>query len=410
MLKIRNLIDRGAHTALYDVLKAFGSRAPRTTPGYPQNCVMEIEGPQEIVIHDRVSEFMGRDPVTFHWEAPGVNVYSFDHALLAGKSGFIYNPEGNRLYDCSFPIADNKIRRPIKFLSKKFKEEGVRYFHFMGENLYNRAHFILEHAPRLLLGINNIITEKHKILVINSFPNWYKEYMHFFGINIHNCMETSLGTNEVHNLDYIPNPCGKKINYSINTYQAMCKHLNKCRTEMTNNTESYTNVIWISRSDSPRRSMTNENELINIWSEIFGPPRVITLSNMPIEHQLKEISTATCIIAQMGQSLNLLPFITSKIVIMIDQMELDSAPGWNDAFFTMSEFSKNFMIRLFSDKSENFGDWSYPSDKFRAELERLKSLSEKDKFLSIVPENCIEPLRKCFRVQTARPPRGATSK
>ncbi len=377
---IRNLADRAAHTGLYDLHRYLGAALPliedsrqHSVSKVQENGVISVPDPTQVLMSDLPS-------CSIEWKIPELHLYNFQKALLAGKVGYLFTPDGRKLYDCSVPNhIFHKTRRPIQFLGHKFSDI-CRYFHLRGESIDNRAHFIIEHAPRLLLANDCLERENSKILLINSFPAWYSDYLKLFDITEDRFVEGSLGTDIIYNLDYIPHPEGSFITFSHETYFRLCSFLHGRSSCLVSRNNNATETIWITRSDANTRRLVNAAELIKVWEQSFGRTEMIALSDLSLTEQLKRLAPAKCIIAEQGQALNLIPFFRGKVIVMLDNGMPSYEHSWNTAFFTMAFIAKNFMIRLFSNEKDVTGtDWHYPEEKFKRDLQKIRMLSSDGK-------------------------------
>jgi hypothetical protein len=71
--------------------------------------------------------------------------------------------------------------------------------------------------------------------------------------------------------------------------------------------------------------------------------------------------------------------VTGKVFVVLDSDQPHSGPTWNTAFLTLSKFSGNTMIRLFSEtRRDGAFNWNYPPDKFRRDLLTIRELSGRD--------------------------------
>lgn len=374
----RDLLDVLVHRTHYDFCKYFlGSLRPNALSAN-RYITAKIHAERRLEIGDSFQELLGHDGGRIEWPIPEINAYSFPEVYLAGEAGYVYAADGKRLFDCSLPLRSGaKVRKTIKTWAHRIATPGVRYFHLLGENLHNRAHFIVEQAPRLFLANRAFPDSEHTILLGNSPSGWLEEYLALFDLGDSRILEAPCGTTKVSELDFIPNPCGNLISFDRRIYEDMCSHFaGKCETADSGRDEARPKVIWISREDARHRKMTNQPEMVRAWEDQFGKCRLVNLSAMDFQSQVNELSGAECIIAEQGQAMNLLAFLRGKVVVMLDRAEPQFCHTWNCAFLTLSQFSKNLMLRLFSgEKGDHKENWCYPVEKFKKDLEKIRQLS-----------------------------------
>ncbi|MEM9227688.1 MAG: glycosyltransferase family 61 protein, partial [Verrucomicrobiota bacterium] len=129
---------------------------------------------------------------------------------------------------------------------------------------------------------------------------------------------------------------------------------------------------WISRRDVQKRRLLNDDKLIAQITAHMGKPRVLELGNHSLVEQAKALAEAKVVFAEQGQSLNLLPMLKDKTVVMFDAGSYRIIQEWNEAFFVTGTIAGNRMVRLFSgtlpDKDSN---WTHSVETFEHELKAI---------------------------------------
>lgn len=295
---------------------------------------------------------------------------------LCGESGFVFDRRG-LLYDVSAPVnARSKIRRPVRTMATKHL--SGRVFHLAGECSWNRAHFMLEHGVRLMIAHESgEISSCDSLLVHRKPANWLSDYLAFFvgGAEKLPQLTTEKYTVRCDELVFVPGPSGDLLRFPRDVYQRYGDYLRGGVTKKLGTLELGQHAVWISRADAPERSCHNVSELQRIFTEVTSRDvREVLLTGMTLEEQIRQLSSTTIIVAEEGQALNLLPFVSGKQVLILDKGEQSAQSRWNKGFQQIAEAVGNEVHCLFSELDSSVLQWEYPALKFRGEIEALAVL------------------------------------
>ena len=295
---------------------------------------------------------------------------------LCGDSGFVFDENGS-LYDVSAPIsAKSKIRRPVRAAASKHLTGKV--FHLAGECSWNRAHFMLEHGVRLMIGHESgELARCESLLIHRKQASWLAEYLAFFegGASHLPQLTTEKYTVICEELFFVPGASGDLLRFSDDVYGRYGCYLRRSVEKLLGPIANGGHAVWISRADAPERSCQNVDELQRLFLDITGRAVVVVLlSGMPLAEQIEQLSSAAVIVAEEGQALNLLPFVTAKQVVLLDKGEGSAQSRWNRGFEDIAKSVGNEVHCLFSELDSSVLQWEYPALKFRDEIEALDGL------------------------------------
>lgn len=307
--------------------------------------------------------------------ASAASVYHYHDVSVCGEAGFVFDNRG-MLYNESAPItAKSKIRRPIR-IGAPIMDGKV--FHLAGECSWNRAHFMLEHGVRVMIANEAGALEScNKLLVHAQEAKWLDAYLKYFrGIPaIVEKVSTTKLTCVVKELVFVPGPSGDLLRFKKSVYTRYGAYLREGAKRVLGDVGTSDDVVWISRADAPERRCKNVMELQESFTAFSGRNlREVLLSELVLEEQIRLLTEAAVIVAEEGQALNLLPFVSDKIVIILDKGKKNEQSRWNRGFSDIASFVGNHVTCLFSELDATQLLWDYPVRKFAQEIQQIKGL------------------------------------
>ncbi len=317
------------------------------------------------------SGFHGVEIATgFTW--PDLWLVELQEAFVAGDQGQVFLEDGTFLSICPslkrLPI--RKLRRPLSLLSRRI--EGV-FFHLTGVDHENHGHFLFQHLPRLLAAREQLREhgDTFKVLVAPGHKKWQARYLAYFGISADRIVELSAGTTRVERLIYVPMPYGSSYICNPRLYREMRDGFCGGKAAASGNGE----VLFISRNDAPDRRLTNEEEIIGICEEVFGKVEVVMLGKLPLDEQIRRSSHARLVIGPQGQGLSVVLFMRQGALVVMEHGDRFHPLGWCRAFCDTGIMLGVSSLRLVSGTgADEKRCWSYPPEKFREEMLRLRDL------------------------------------
>jgi capsular polysaccharide biosynthesis protein len=215
------------------------------------------------------------------------------------------------------------------------------------------------------------------LLVHRKPANWLIDYLEFFEGGAVDLPQVTTDKYTVicDELVFVPGPSGDLLRFPLDVYARYGAYLRTGVANRLGAIEQGGDVVWISRSDAPERSCRNVLELQRIFSEVTGrEQREVLLTGMPLDEQIRQLSSAAVIVAEEGQALNLLPFVTAKQVVLLDKGSKTAQSRWNQGFEKIAKAVGNEVHCLFSELDSSVLQWEYPSLKFRGEIGMLEVL------------------------------------
>ncbi|MBK8040751.1 MAG: glycosyltransferase family 61 protein [Verrucomicrobiaceae bacterium] len=309
---------------------------------------------------------------SFEW--PNLILATLHDAWMTGDQGHVFLHDGTHLSICPSlrHLPERKIRRPLTWLARRLP--GV-YFHLTGVDHENHAHFLMQHLPRLLAARKHLGEPdgELKVIVAPGHKRWQSRYLNYFGISEDRIVEASVGTICVEKLLYVPMAYG-------NTYLCNPRFYREIRDGFTRNIPAVAEgalgpILFISRQDAPDRRLTNEAEIVSVCAEVLGSVQVVQLGRLKLDEQIRLCATARLIIGPQGQGMGVVLFARGGLFVVMEYGENFHLHGWCRAFCDTASALGIKTLRLISGGGFDASrDWSYPADKFRQELVRLRDL------------------------------------
>lgn len=307
---------------------------------------------------------------SLEWSA--LPLMTLNDAWITGDQGQVFLHDGTFLSICPSlrHLPERKVRRPLAWLADQL--DGV-YFHLTGVDHENHGHFLFQHLPRLLAARTQLYEhgDRFKVIVATGHKRWQARYLKYFGISEDRVVEASVGTIQVEKLLYVPMPYG-------NTYLCNPRLYREIRDGFTTgNTAPAARpdapILFISRQDAPDRRLANEEEIVSVCREVLGSVQVVQLGKFKLDEQIRLCTQARFVIGPQGQGMSVVLFSKGGLFVVLEYGEDFHPLGWCRAFCDTASVLGIQTMRLISGGS--FDDprgWSYPADKFREELVRLR--------------------------------------
>ena len=181
---------------------------------------------------------------------PDRHLYILKDVWVTGSEGHLFFEPDTLFSVCSSlnGVKPKKIRRPIKFLSQVIEEP---VFILSGRAPGNRGHFLLEHLPRLVAGLD-IIRQfgACKILVTPGHRKWQIDYLKKLDIPESDVIEASIGTVFCKSAFYVPMLCEGKG--ATLTYEKYYKYIRNKFIDENKKSDKDLPVCLLYTSPSPR--------------------------------------------------------------------------------------------------------------------------------------------------------------
>lgn len=305
-------------------------------------------------------------------EWPALPLMTLHNAWITGDQGQVFLHDGTFLSICPSlrHLPERKVRRPLAWLGRRL--EGV-YFHLTGVDHENHGHFLFQHLPRLLAAKAQLQEhgDRLKVIVAPGHKRWQTRYLKYFGISEDRVVEASVGTIHVEKLLYVPMPYG-------NTYLCNPRFYREIRDGFTTGITAPAAradgpIVFISRQDAPDRRLANEEEIVTICREVLGAVQVVQLGKFKLDEQIRLCAAARLVIGPQGQGMSVVLFSKGGLFVVMEYGEDFHPLGWCRAFCDTASVLGTQTMRLIS--GGGFDDprgWSYPAEKFRKELVRLR--------------------------------------
>lgn len=317
--------------------------------------------------------FHGCDPTT-RIHHPARFLYTLENVWLVAKEGHVFFDDNTVFAVCPYLEAfdDGSLRRPVKMLSTAV--EGS-LFHLTGRCPENKAHFLVEHLPRLLVSERALGDNRAKILLSPGQAEWQISYLEKLGISGERCVEGEKGTLFCREVRYTPLLCSGDDNL-------MSKPENyvRIRQMVRENTllerHSRRGAIFISRKDAPDRFLVNEDEVVDVVKSFFGDVRVVRLTGTTHDEQTNMFANASLVIGPHGQGFRNALFTEDGLVVQLTfTTREESGNPWCDVFSNLAILSGSRALTLYSgSRQAPNGDWEFPASTLRKQLTRLQGM------------------------------------
>lgn len=351
----RRLVRRSEHPKILDKVLV------------QEESIAEIRNPLEQQFYDSSSSMSVPQPAR--------HMYSLRDVWIVGKQGYVYLDDNTIFSVCPSVRAcrDEKLGRPVRAFSRTLREP---VFHLTGRNARNRAHFLVEQLPRLVASLEALETMgDYGILLSPGASSWQMPFLTKLGIPPSRCIEGSKGTLYCKTLYYTPMLWADRSNrMSCPDHYRRIKDLVRENTPPEPRGEQ--NVLFISRSDASVRLLRNEDQVVGICRELFGPLETVSLTGTSLDDKMAMFSNASVIIGPHGQGFRNNLFADGCLLIQLSDGETGSVTNnWREIFSALGLLGGNRAITLYSETSpDRDGHWTFPAERLRAQLRRLQEI------------------------------------
>ncbi|RFC45442.1 MAG: Capsular polysaccharide biosynthesis protein [Verrucomicrobia bacterium] len=335
-----------------------------------------------VLVHPLQTAFLGGPPQQSELRWPERCLHTFGEVRLCGDQARIFFDEASTIGPGTFVWAEKaaKIRRPLPGVRGR---ACGRVFHLTGEDHDNRAHFLFEYLPRLYVS-RELREPGTRLLVAPGHAKWQRRYLELLEIPVEMVMEGSPGTLRAEAVEFVPLLGGEDQYPHLGnpaTFREMLGELHAsirrrgwAGSEVAGHGRS---LLWISRQDAPGRRLGNEAELIDIARAHYAEVRVILLSEIPFEEQIRLINRYDHIAGAHGQGMHLAALTRGKRILFLEQGKRTRDQSWGAAFRNVAELAGNEAVSLHSGipYAGTGRDWWYPREKFEADLRRLAEVA-----------------------------------
>ena len=310
-------------------------------------------------------------------EAPQVaaDLCELEDVWVVGEDGLVFFDPDHVLAGCHHVEAKfpKKARRPIRRFAKKIEEP---VFILRGRSSENRAHFLIEHLPRLVLA-QEFLEPGFKVLVMGGQAAWQLPYLEKLGIPRSSVIDCSNGTLFCRRAYYLSllSPHNQSVLGPSRTYQRIAESF---RGDVALPREKRS--LFLSRADARRRALANEGEVIRIFEEFYGSLEVVRLGEHTLDEQVARLAAAELVVGPHGQAFRSVLFAKGARVIQLcsgSRAISERRWAWEEAYSGLSLSCGNRSLNLYSTiPNEGDTDWHFPADLLRRNLHRLRSLEE----------------------------------
>ncbi len=337
-----------------------------------------------ILQHPLQTAFLGGVPQRSELKWPDRHLYTFDDVRLCGDQARIFFDNASTIGPGTYVWAEKsaKIRRPLPGL----RGRGCgSVFHLTGEDHNNRAHFLFEYMPRLYAS-RELRDPRQRLLVAPGHARWQSDYLSLLGVSPESLLEGSPGTLRAERVEFVPLLGGEDQYPHIGDPEIFKSMLSDIQRNIQRNgwlegpRPSSRSLLWISRRDAPSRRLSNEDELIQAAQAHYAEVRVLVLSEVSFDQQVRLINQYEHIAGAHGQGMHLVALTRGKRILLIEQGKRTREQTWGAAFRNVAELAGNEAVSLHNGLAfAGLGrDWWYPREKFAADLRKLDEVAPRE--------------------------------
>lgn len=240
-------------------------------------------------------------------------------------------------------------------------EKGFKYISCSNAGFNNFYHWMFQALPAILQSIRTFKDQKFKLVVppLNGFRRRTIEILELSDEYIHELQHNeSLECDEL----FFCNLTSGDFSFRPSPYfNSLFDDFRSKAIQKANQSHSITKKVFISRKDSPKRGISNEEEVTSLLRQ-FGFMEV-QMSKLSLEEQVTLFSEAEYIVAPHGAGLVHLIFGTPKLNVL----ELMPNNYINDCFYRICVLRGQHYFNLYSD---SIGDnhYHYTDSKVNTQL------------------------------------------
>ena len=313
------------------------------------------------------------EPIGVEAALASAELWELENVWVVGEDGVVFFDPDRALGVCHHVQAKfpKKARRPIRRFSRRIEEP---VFVLRGRSSENRAHFLVEHLPRLVMA-QAILEFGFKVLVMSGQASWQRPYLEKLGVADSSIIEASNGTTYCRKAYYLPllSPTNRSVLGPSRIYREIARAFREGAEAPRED-----GVLFLSRSDAAFRVLRNEEDVVRVLEEFYGPVRVARTSEYDLDEQIALVAGATRIVAPHGQALRNVLFSEGATVMQLCPGLRAVTPrrwAWEEAYSALALMGGNRSINLYSGRPEiENSDWSFPLDRLRGALGRLRNL------------------------------------
>ncbi|MBU0730884.1 MAG: glycosyltransferase family 61 protein [Proteobacteria bacterium] len=325
-------------------------------------------------------EFYG-DSSTVDFSHPERFVHTLENVWVTGSEGHVFFDANTILNLCPSleGVSPKKIRRPVSLLAERVDDP---VFILAGRAPGNRAHFLMEHLPRLVACLDFLKQQKGcKILVTPGHRSWQLGYLEKIGIPASDVIEGSQGAVFCKKAFYIPllSEGGREVICQDRYYEQIRELFAPEQREQKTGAP-----IFLSRQDAATRRLINEDAVFGIAAEFFPGMKRITMSGLSLEEQLGLLQQAPVIIGPHGQPFRYALFCKNSLIIQLVPGERTSTNEyhlWARNFNSIGVSAGSTCISIYNEENLESGaaDWEYKEEKLIDDLSRVVALHKTSK-------------------------------
>lgn len=295
-------------------------------------------------------------------------------ALVTGSEAFVYIDTRTRLLtDLSHAATeDRKIRRPMPWLARRVRGDA---FHISGRGTGNRAHFIVEHLPRLVLARHALGPDlRLRVLLTIDHDGWQREFLELLRDPNWEGVPGHRGTLRCERLVYAPNLSATPVVELAEPWVYLA-----IRDAMRPRPATGRRALFFSRRDAPGRRLVNEDTVIDVCRRHWPDIEAVQLDGRSVREQIELAESARAIVGPHGQAFHLSLFCRDALVVQLvsgTRTRENPYAAWATNFERLGMTGGNRCVSLYSGDAGGAGDWSFAAERLDAALERVARLPE----------------------------------
>ena len=379
MSKTNKRLDKFLHDSKATLLTKLGLSLQRGIDSPQIVHSQQIQSPTNSTFAHRLESSFYGCTVQSTFSHPERCLYGLQDIWLTGSEAHLFFSPRHLFTICPTlsEVEEKKIRRPIPALAKGIDDP---VFILAGRAPGNRAHFLIEHLPRLLAAQNHIANfDQCKILVTPNQLKWQQDFLQKIGIAPDRLIEAKAGSTFCHKAYYIPllSRGDRDVICPPAYYKQIRELFQKDKARKSNGTP-----LFLSRQDANSRRLSNEDAIFRVCQEFFPTIERLTMSKVGLDDQLHLFQQAPAIIGPHGQPFRNLLFASQALAIQLTpgQRSKDNEYHlWARNFNCIGSIGNNQCITLYNNKDQQHGgaDWNYDQQRLRQELSKIIGLTNR---------------------------------
>jgi hypothetical protein len=304
-------------------------------------------------------------------------LYELADVAVTGSEGNVFLPDGSLFGDCAWVSRLNlaKVRRPIRWLAQRVTG---RVFVLSCRCPENRGHFLVEHLPRLVLGLPLLHRGEPEMSVLLSphHAGYQREYLRKLGVSPERCVEASTGTTVCERAFFIP-----LLSTGDHDLMAPPELYSFLRSRLLEGVPQLPKEpVFISRRDAPDRRLLNEDELFERAQRAFPGMKRVCMGKLSFNEQLEVMRNASVVVGAHSQAFCYLLFTEGAVSLQLTQGisgVMNPFLNWSLIYDRLGEIAGTRSETLLSEAvPEGDADWVFPVEVFDAALIRARRAAE----------------------------------